>query len=65
MRTSRRIIPLHLLTDHRLDALAALVTYALQPPTGDGDDLAGNAGGGWRGKEDYGLGDIVAFSPTL
>jgi hypothetical protein len=25
MRTSRRLIPLHLLTDHRLDALAALV----------------------------------------
>ena len=49
-----------------VDALAALVTACeLQSPAGYRNDLAGNARGGWRGKEDHGLGDIFAFGPTL
>ena len=27
--------------------------------------MAGNAGGGWRGKKEHGLGDIFALGPTL
>ena len=38
---------------------------ALQSPAGNRNDLAGNAGGGWRGKKEHGLGDIFALGPTL
>jgi len=36
-----------------------------QSPAGYRNYLAGDAGGGWRGKEEHGLGDIFALRPTL
>jgi hypothetical protein len=38
---------------------------ALQRPAGHRNNLAGDAGDGWRGKVDYGTGDIFALGSAV